>query len=736
MKLENLNIKEMIIDIDETLNAFKVNRSDFIDYLKSRKKERFLIFKSYEEKRNDIASKEINELRRKVDLMISRIKKGDKNLKIKSLEERFLNQKNTILSNLEKELEIYKEKIEVLNTKLEEFKNSDTYIGYLLFKEENENEIAFAFPIKIENENGNIYIRNELNKEILSNKKIFNNMKYEKIKPDEVIRNLKNIECEVIEKMKLIKIDIKSKSILEDLLESKELSNRMKKIINQEEYSSLAKFKQQGAVLKTNNKEVLQIVTQKNDFLLLGNKYKEKFLEIIENLLLEEEKILIVAEDENSMEQNIKQYMFINHTDEKINKLTNYEILENIKASNSSIKKIMKVEDIMSMTTDFGLDVKQMCNKFKDYNLYSNDEHIRYSKNLNLDNITYRELKRNIEDISSEDVEKYKTYKAYKDKFITFNEYPYSYEELLNIKNVIQKIESVAVKKCEENRKYFKKIGFKIKNKGSRLEIEELREIGREIAREKNRELLIEDKSTWSIKNIFSGTKHKEKRRDELEFFKEREVEEIKNVIEFYKSLDVNYKNLEEIDKTLFKDIISILCKDNYSEEICKKLKNIEFSLKNKDILSVINSWSNLKIALIDYVYKSKSIKESKESLIIFKISDELFKISKEYEVNIVKEFNNYKKSNLTDLIENRNKLFSEYIKRKCNRDQGLQICSFKELESLKLKHEMYNTIVMVNYEVRDEDEILPLIYRGERCLSFRDNGSNNKYEMNFIKLQ
>ncbi|MGL4451942.1 MAG: hypothetical protein ACRCTZ_12195 [Sarcina sp.] len=737
MKFENLKVKEMFIDIDEVLNISKVSKKDFIDYLKSRRKEKILIIESYEEKKATLASKEISELRYKVDLMISKVKRGDKNLKIKSLEERFLNQKNIILSNLESQLEFYKEGTKILNNKLNEIEKNEIYASYFFVKGTQENEVAFVFPIKIENENGNIYVRNDLEKEVLSNKKIFRNMKLEEIKISDIVESLSNAHSEVIQKIAFLNVEVKTKSVLENLLESQEMSKRMKNIINQEKYNKSNSFKNNISSLKTSDEDIIQIVTQKKDFLLVGEKYKEKILEIVENLLLNDEKVLIVSKDESLMKEKIKQFISKSKSDNKIKKLDNYNLIENIKQIKSLIKKNIKVENIMNMNTEFGLDVKKMCDVVKDYDLYNNEQYIKYKKNLNLDGITYDELNNSIKNIEVEDIEKYKTYRLYKDRFITFNEYPYSYDELSNIKNVIQKIEVIAQKKCTENKNYFKKIAFKIKNKGTILGIEDLREIGRECAREKNRELLIEDKNMWSIKNIFSGVKQKERRREELELFKKKEIQEIKEVIDFYKSLDENYTILEKIDKLVFKDIISILSKDNYSEEISKKIKSIEFSLKNKDILSSINSWDNLKIALVDYLYKSKSLKESKTELIIFKISDELLKISTNYEINIIKEFKEYSEKNIEKLVVQSEKLFAEYIRRKYDSGQNLYIYNFSEIQKLKLKEAMYNTVVILNYKVKiDEDEILPLIYRGERCLSFREKSDSNKYEINFTKLQ
>ena len=730
MKFENLKSTKKILDIEKTLVASKIDKKNVINYLEKRSDERFLIFKSYEKEKEELANVELEELRKKVDFMISNIRKGNKDLKRRSLEERFLNQKNIILSNIDKNLEEYKENIEYLNKKIEELNINEVYMCYPFIKEEMEETLVFAFPIIVEKENGNIYIRNNLKKEVLSNKKILTK------RVDEISEALSEVMLKnnVLEKIEVLDVEIKDKCEVEILLEEKNLNQRMKDIINHKKYRTQNQLLK-NIPLQVSNKDIEQIVIQKDDFLLIGNEYREKLLEVIKNLLISGEKILVIGNDIADLKENIKNKILSFDQRKEDYELNESEFTNEIKELEILIKKAIKIDKIMKMNTDIGLDVQKMCSIIEGHDSYNNDEYLRYKKTLNLDNITYEELNSEIEDIALEDIEKYKTYKTYKNNFTIFNEYPYSHDELISIKNIIKKIEELSEEKYILNKKYFKKITFKMKNKGGRLNLEELREIGKEIAREKNRELLIKDKNTWSIKNIFNTTREKEKRKQELELYKEKEVKEIEKVINFYKELDENYIVLEKADKNIFKEIISILCKDNYSEEILKKIKNIDFSLENKDILNMINSWSNFKIALVDYLYKMPNLKENAKNLIYFKISDDLSKVSKEFAINIMDEFKKYRKDDLEDLENKKKRLFEEYIAKKILDEGNLKICDIDNINNIELEEEIYDTIILLNCRFNDEKDILPILYRGKRCLSFRDLYNENEYERTFIRL-
>ena len=730
MKFENLKSTKKFLDIDKSLVATKVDKKNIIDYLEKRSDERFLILKSYEKEKEELANGEIKELRKKVDFMISNIRKGNKELKRRSLEERFLNQKNIILSNIDKNLEEYKENIEYLNKKIEELNINEVYMCYPFVKDGMEEKLVFAFPIIVEKENGNIYIRNNLKKDILSNKKIVTK-RVDGIR--EALRNVM-IENNVIEKIELLDVEIKELCEVEILLEEKNLNQRMKDIINHKKYRTENRLLK-NIPLQVSSKDIKQIVTQKDDFLLIGDEYREQLLEVIKNLLISGEKILVIGDNAVDLEENIKNKILSFNQRKEDYELNENQFINEIKELEILIKKAIKIDKIMKMSTDIGMDVQRMCSIIEGHDSYNNDEYLRYKKTLNLDNITYEELNDEIEDVTLEDIEKYKTYKAYKNNFIIFNEYPYSHDELINIKNIIKKIEALSEEKYRLNKKYFKKITFKMKNKGERLNLEELREVGKEIAREKNRELLIKDKNTWSIKNIFNATREKEKRKEELELYKEKEVKEIEKVINFYKELDEIYIILEKLDKNIFKEIISILCKDNYSEEISKKIKNIEFSLENKEILNMINSWSNFKIALVDYLYKMPDLKESAKNLIYFKISDYLFKVSKEFEINIMDEFKEYRKDDLANLVNKKKRIFEEYIDKKVLDEGNLKICEIDNINSINLEEEIYDTIILLNCKFNDEKDILPILYRGKRCLSFRDLYNENEYERTFIRL-
>ncbi|MGL4763288.1 MAG: hypothetical protein ACRCWG_17855 [Sarcina sp.] len=745
MKVENLVLdKKSFIDMSKIIDLTEVKKSEIVNYLKSRDEKEFLILKSYDLVKQEKAAYEINKLREKVDFMISRIRKGEKEAKIKSLEERFSKQKDGILNKVEGGLVAYKKEVENLNQKIKEIDRQKVYLGYPFVETESFENILFAFPVELISKNNNLYIKNIIGKEILSNSKV---LSHEKCNLDKF--NIKHSleqftrEKKIREKIAILNLEVKENQEIDIILANKAtLTPRITSMLDKKGYISNKNIIEKVDYINTSDKDTLMVTTKKEDYIIIGKRNREKLYNILLMSLVAQEKVLIVSSDLEGTKNNINdlnKYLKCNsitiETQDDISTLRG-----KLKVKEIEIEKYKKIQNIMKIKGTTNLTVEEMYQIVKGYDAYNDEEYFRYKKSLNIENITYDKLVKSAYSITTTDIEKYKNYKALKDRFITFNEYPHSYEELIEIKKSIEEILEVSQKHCKENKNYYKKITFKMKRKSSLLTVEEVKEIGRECAREKNRELLIEDKNSWSIKNIFNASKQKEKRKEELELYKSRENNEINTVVQIYSDIKKYYDILEKLDENLFNDIISILCKDNFKEEISKKIISIEFSLTNKDTLKIINSWDFLKAALVEYLYKCKNIKASIEKIILFRISDELLKISKEYELNIARECKEIEKLKIDELIEQRQVLIDTVLRKvicKNKENKNFELIRLADVESeIELKSEIFDTIILDNCKFEKDIDIVPIMYRGKRGIVFRDEITENEFEKTFLFIK
>jgi hypothetical protein len=758
LRAENLSFnKDTILNISGITEITEIKKVEIVSYLKSKSEEEFLIFKSFEVIKEEAAASQIKELREKVDFMISRMKRGEKEQKKRSLEIRFQNQKEDILEDIGLKFVGYKKKLQGVERSLEVLNNQLIYIGYPFIKKNDFNNPIFVYPVEIIIKQKGVYIKNIISEDTMVNleglegensnigciddqsiKKIFQALKSNNKTIEAIVAlNIeveKNIPVEktIVEKKEITEFEKIIKNI------NSSLTKRMDILINGGICNYENIYSKNNLYISSRDRDIVKMIAQRVDFLIIGSEKKEKIYEILVSSVLSGDSVLIVTQDTLGIKKILGQentYL----DDDNANMLSKLDINKTIsilKEKDNIIKKYNEINKIMNVKGNINLSVKEMCEIVKDYSICDEEEYFKYKKTLNIDNVGYEELIKALYSITLDDIEKYKNYRNLKDRFITFNEYPHSYKELNNIKKSIEEILKVSEIQCNENKGYYKKITFKLKKKGELLNLNELKELGSEIAREKNRELLIEDKNTWSIKNIFNSSKQKEKRREDLELYKVKERQEINSIMELYKLLEKSYRILAQLDKNIFKDIISILCKDTFKEEILGKISSIELSVVNKDTLNTINSWDLLKSALVEYLYKNKNLKGSIEKLILFRISDEISKIAKEYDVDILKEYKNSSSLKIKDMQDERMRIV-HVILEKAFRDNTLQIVNQEYIsKEIELESEKFDTVILDNCDFKEDVDIIPLAYRGKRCLSFRDTITENKFENKFLFIK
>lgn len=656
------------ININNILDLSNLEK-EVLMYLINRNENEILLANNYEKTKLDLANDEIKKLQSKKDLFVTRIKNGRIEEKINSLEERFNIQKNYILNQAEKRLYFYADNLKTIL----EIVNLGRANLEIEFEVQNL-EKKIVFPINIFSNNGDIYIKN-INKDNVYLYSLDEKTKLNELELKKYFSQITNGNC----KYYLCKRN--NKKNIEMILEKKGLKKRLLahkvEIYNKSIFNGVYDYKK---IIEKDKKDVIILEEDKNDREIL-------IRQILIDEILKGSKIAVLKNEQ------IANVVFTTKSEELKKEITKIEKeIERYKFNRYMFDK--KITETMSLF--------QILENTKKYE-YSNEKYIIYKKNLNLSSLNYDELLKVLENISSDDVLKYKSYKNLKQNIEYFNQYSFMDEyELENLFSIIENIKSESEYLHKNYKNYYKKIIFRIKQNKKLLDSKEISNLAKIIYLEKNGGNKLDKRGNSIFEIFFQRPKKNAQPIDTSE-------QEMKILMKVYSRIEDYFNNLYNLNSSLFFKIISVLTKDSFDDDIEILINNIQIARHNKNLLSKINGWNSTKNAIVEYIALFNEFEEVCEDIKAFKLLDLIYDFSEKNNVDLNVEYQAFIEFN-TKIVERRELLKKDLLNESvkfvdCNKQGEIKSCDL---------------LIIEGESILDDEKMIEFISASNRFISFR----------------
>lgn len=554
------------VEINNIIN-FVTNELILFEYLVSRKNIQFLLVKDYERIKYDFIREDILKQRIIIESLLKRNKTKDFLKKKESLENRFELTKQALLNDAQIKTSYYAEFLDILR---------NIYNEKNLFLEYDISGKRILFPVTFYKDNNEFYITNELNRNIL----IFDSNTY------------KNFDLNENETKKIIKEILKSeekKIFINSLeIEKKTNDNKVDEIFSEIIRTSKYMIWNENNFKSFNFNESIFIV-KKN--LLLKDKIFEDIL--IEGILKNKNILLL---KENGI-LKIKYNDFI-------------ELKNDLISIENEITKKKILKNFLSNQIGESLNESYLVQKIQEQ---KNNE--IYKKNQVISQLTYYEIKDELENINDKDLVSFCNFIKLKCDTNFLNEVVFENEEKFNYtKNLIVKFkkENEIIKK--ENEQYYNNIILAIHEKKDFLNKNDLIKISKLINTQDKEEKIKKN----VIAKIFDSMNTKKQ-----EIILEKEEKCLNDITNLYKRIAKNLKELKELNQNIFICIVKVLLTENFNIQIDNILNDINKINLKRLYSEKIKTWSSNKYLLIDYLITNNQTKESILNFKLFELIEE-----------------------------------------------------------------------------------------------------------------